>query len=269
MLDGNPALRKGIEDCGVGDDAFHWVGVSFKTLLLLCVLLVTFAWAFQQTTAGLPTAAELTAEAPINQETGEKEIPTVLLPENMTGYFWLSLLGGLCLGFMIIFNPRMAPLSLVYAALEGVVLGSITACLEVNFPAIGFQAGALTLGCVVAMWFLYSFRIIKVTDQFVTGVVAATGAICIAYLISLGLQFFTGQPMPYIHDAGPVGIVISIVIVIVAALNLVIDFHMISELEDDGAPKYMEWYCAFGVMVTLVWLYLEILRLLAKIRSND
>jgi len=94
------------------------------------------------------------------------------------------------------------------------------------------------------------------------------GAILAAYIISLLMQIFTGQPLPYIHDGGPVGIAVSVVIVIIAALNLVIDFHMISELEDRGAPKHMEWYCAFSIMVTLVWLYLECLRLLAKARGS-
>ena len=127
------------------------------------------------------------------------------------------------------------------------------------------QAILLTLGVFVILLGLYASRLIKVTENFRLGVIAATGAIVLVYVVDLIMRAF-GAEVPYLNDAGPVGIGISVVIVIIAALNLVLDFDFIEQGADSRAPRYMNWYAAFGLLVTLVWLYLEILRLLAKTR---
>jgi uncharacterized YccA/Bax inhibitor family protein len=155
----------------------------------------------------------------------------------------------------------------LYAVLEGLFLGGISALYELKFQGIVIQAVALTFGTLAALLLAYKSRLIKVTENFKLGVVAATGGIALVYLISIGLGFF-GIRMPYLHDSGPIGIGISVFIVIVAALNLVLDFDFIEQGAAQGAPKYMEWYAAFGLLVTLIWLYLEILRLLAKVRRR-
>ena len=129
------------------------------------------------------------------------------------------------------------------------------------------QAVALTFGTLAALLVAYTSRLIKVTENFRLGVTAATGAIFLVYVASFVLRLF-GIQMPFIHDTGPLGICISLFIVTVAALNLVLDFDFIERGAKDGLPKYMEWFAAFGLMVTLVWLYLEILRLLGKLRGG-
>jgi uncharacterized YccA/Bax inhibitor family protein len=130
-----------------------------------------------------------------------------------------------------------------------------------------FQAVGLTFGVLAAMLIAYRTGVIKVTDRFRTIVVAATGAIALLYLASIVLSFFNIS-IPFIHQGGTFGIVFSLVVVGIAAMNLALDFDFIHRGVEHGAPKVMEWYAAFGVMVTLIWLYLEILRLLAKIRRR-
>jgi uncharacterized YccA/Bax inhibitor family protein len=155
----------------------------------------------------------------------------------------------------------------VYAALEGLFLGAISAYFEMAYQGIVTQAIILTMGVLFSLLALYKFRIIKVTENFKMIVVAATGGIALIYLVSFIGGFF-GLNMPFIHEGGTFGIIFSVVVVIVAALNLVMDFDFIEEGSEKGAPKYMEWYAAFGLMVTLIWLYLEILRLLSKLRRD-
>ena len=125
----------------------------------------------------------------------------------------------------------------------------------------------LTLGTMFALLIAYKTRIIKPTENFKLGITAATGGIFLIYLVGFVMSFF-GSGIPYIHESGPIGIGFSLVVVVVAALNLVLDFDFIENGADQGAPKYMEWYGAFGLLVTLVWLYLEMLRLLSKLRSR-
>ena len=134
------------------------------------------------------------------------------------------------------------------------------------YPGIVVQAVALTFGTMAAMLLAYRSGVIKVTDKFKAGVFAATGAVCLVYIISMVMSMF-GKPIGFIHDGGTIGIVFSLVVVGIAALNLVIDFDLIRQGAEQGAPKKMEWYGAFALTVTLVWLYLEILRLLAKLRK--
>jgi len=147
-------------------------------------------------------------------------------------------------------------------------LGALSASYESLYNGITLQAALLTMAVFVALLMAYKTRLIKATENFKLGVVAATGGIMIMYLLSFVLGLF-GITVPYLHENSLIGIGISVVIVIVAALNLVLDFDFIEGGAEQGAPKYMEWYGAFGLMVTLVWLYIEILRLLSKLRSRD
>ncbi len=139
--------------------------------------------------------------------------------------------------------------------------------MEAQYPGIATQAVMLTMGVMIAMLAAYYTRLIRVTQGFMTGVMAATGGIFLVYMTTMVLGFF-GVSVPYIHGNGLIGIGFSLVVVGIAAMNLVLDFHMIEEGARSRAPKYMEWYSAFALMVTLVWLYLEILRLLAKLNSR-
>lgn len=176
-------------------------------------------------------------------------------------------IGALVFAMIIIFKPTTAPyLAPVYAALEGLLLGAISALFEVKYPGIVLQAVLCTAGVFLALLLAYQSKLIKVTENFRLGVVAATGGIAIVYLIDFGMRFF-GMNMPFIHETGALGIGVSLFIVAVASLNLVLDFDFIEQGAERGAPKFMEWYAAFGLVVTLVWLYLEMLRLLSKGRK--
>ena len=175
---------------------------------------------------------------------------------------------GLVLALVISFSPKTAPLlSPVYALVEGVVIGSLSMLFEQMYPGIVMQAAGLTFATAFAMLAVYSTGMIRVTHKFRLGIAAATGGIAMMYVVSLLMGVF-GARMPFIHDSGPLGIGISVVIVCVAALNLVLDFDFIERGAASGAPRHMEWYGAFALVVTLIWLYLEFLRLLAKLQRR-
>jgi uncharacterized YccA/Bax inhibitor family protein len=161
--------------------------------------------------------------------------------------------------------PATAPL---YAVLEGFVIGALSAQFERRFPGIVIQSVSLTFATLFALLAIYRSRLIQATENFRLIVAAATGGIFLLYLVNFVLTLFTSIRMPYLHDGGPAGIVVSLFIVLVAALNLVLDFDFVETGAAAGAPKYMEWYGAFGLIVTLVWLYFEMLRLLSKIRRR-
>ncbi|WP_060204964.1 Bax inhibitor-1/YccA family protein [Sporosarcina koreensis] len=187
---------------------------------------------------------------------------------DIQAWLWIGLLGGFIVALITIFAKRAAPYTApLYALLEGLAIGGISAMFESQFEGITTQAILLTLGTLFSLLLVYRSGLIKVTENFKLGVVVATGAIFFVYLADFILRFF-GMEVPFIHETGLVGILISVAIVVVAALNLVLDFDFIEKGTEQQAPKYMEWYGAFGLMVTLVWLYFEILRLLSKIRSN-
>lgn len=182
---------------------------------------------------------------------------------------WGGFIGGLIAAIVTIFKKEWAPYTApVYAAFEGLALGGISAMAEIAFSGIVVQAVMLTVGTFVVLLAAYRSGLIKATENFKLGVVAATGAVGLVYLISFGMRMF-GMEMPYLHSNGIIGIGISLVIVVIAALNLVLDFDFIEKGAEEKAPKFMEWYAAFGLVVTLVWLYLEILRLLMKLNSRD
>jgi uncharacterized YccA/Bax inhibitor family protein len=177
-------------------------------------------------------------------------------------------IGGLIFALVTIFKKEWSPVTApLYAACEGLLLGGISALMELRFPGIVVQAVALTAGTLLCLLLAYRSGLIRATENFKLGIVAATGAVAMIYLATIVLGFF-GVRIPFIHENGLIGIGFSLVVVAIAALNLVLDFDFIEQGAEHGAPKYMEWYAAFGLMVTLVWLYLEILRLLAKLQSR-
>jgi uncharacterized YccA/Bax inhibitor family protein len=181
---------------------------------------------------------------------------------------WLigGAIGGFVFSLITIFKKESARITApIYALLEGLFLGGISAVFEAQFKGIVIQAVALTFGTLFVL--LFKSRIVKATENFKLGIISATGAIALLYLVSIVLGFF-GINVGFIHSSGALGIGISLFVVTIAALNLVLDFDFIENGAAQGAPKYMEWYAAFGLMVTLVWLYIEILRLLAKIANR-
>jgi uncharacterized YccA/Bax inhibitor family protein len=178
-------------------------------------------------------------------------------------------IGGLIVAMVTIFKKEWAAITApIYALLEGLVLGSISAILELRFPGIAIQAVSLTFGTLVVLLLAYRSGLIAVTEKFRLGVIAATGGIALFYIVEIVLGFF-GIHFTAVNGSGAIGIGFSIFVVIIAALNLVLDFDFIETGVRVGAPKYMEWYGAFGLMVTLIWLYFEILRLLSKLRSRE
>ncbi len=178
-------------------------------------------------------------------------------------------IGGFIFALVTIFKKEWSPVTApIYALLEGLVLGGLSAIFELRYPGIAIQAVGLTFGTLFVLLLAYSSRLIKVTDKFRLGIVAATGGIMFFYLLEMLLGFF-GFHFTSINGSGPIGIGFSLIVVGVAALNLVLDFDFVERGVNYGAPKYMEWYGAFGIMVTLVWLYLEMLRLLSKMRSRN
>ncbi len=241
----NPALRddtfRGFGGDIVGGDAMTVQGTVNKTALLLLLALVTAFWTWNRYFAGSGTVGLWTLGGAI---------------------------GGFIVAVVTVFKKQWAPLTApIYALLEGLVLGGISSALEAQYPGIVIQAVGLTFGTLIGLLFAYKSRLIRATEKFKLGVVAATGGIMLVYLITMTLGFF-GVRIPAIYESGAIGIGFSVFVVIVAALNLVLDFDFIENGAARGAPKYMEWYGAFGIMVTLIWLYIEILRLLAKMRSR-
>jgi uncharacterized YccA/Bax inhibitor family protein len=240
----NPALNENTFDgrVAVAGEAMTLQGTVNKTGVLLLCVVVTAAW-----TWGI----------------AHSQTPEAALPW-MTG----GLVGGLVFALVTIFKKEWSPItSPIYALCEGLVLGGISALLERTYPGIAIQAMGLTFGVTAVMLMLYRTGILRATPKFTVGVVAATGGIFLVYMVDLVLGIF-GRHVPLLNSAGPWGIGLSVVIVIIAALNLILDFDFVETGVHARAPKYMEWYGAFGIMVTLVWMYLEILRLLSKVRQR-
>lgn len=223
-------------------------GTVNKSFLLIAIVIGMAAWSWQMTMPASGWAADVQPSIPF--------------------WYWPVIIATFVLSMVLIFKPKTAPyLAPVYAAGEGLLLGTISAIFEVRFPGIIIQAVLGTAGVFTALLLAYKSKMIPVTENFRLGVVAATGGVALVYLIDIIMRAF-GVNVPFIHENGMVGIGISLVVIIIAALNLVLDFDFIEKGAESGAPKYMEWYAAFGLLVTLVWLYLEILRLLSKGRSR-
>jgi uncharacterized YccA/Bax inhibitor family protein len=235
-------------------------GVVMKTAVLLSILVACAGVTWSMASQGF----EAQAEAGIQGMQGMQQVPPNI---------YMYIMGGGIIGFVLAiittFKPNISPYtSPFYAAAEGVFLGGISAMFNYAYPGVVVQAVGLTFGTLFALLAAYATGVIKASENFKLGVVAATGGIALFYVASMVLGFF-GVHVPLINSAGPFGIAFSVFVVIIAALNLVLDFDFIENGCAQGAPKYMEWYAGFGLLVTLVWLYLEILRLLVKLRGRD
>jgi uncharacterized YccA/Bax inhibitor family protein len=190
-------------------------------------------------------------------------------PTDVAGLLMVGAFGGFICAMVTCFKKEWSPVTApIYALLEGLFLGGISAFIDLRYPGIAIEAVGLTFGTLLALLMAYSSGLIKVTQKFRLGIFAATGGIMIFYLLQMQLGLF-GVRFLAVNGAGPIGIGFSLFVVAIAALNLVLDFDFIEQGVAYGAPKYMEWYGAFGIMVTLVWLYIEILNLLSKMRSRN
>ena len=253
MRASNPVLNESTFDSEAqfttGPGRMTLGGTVMKTSALVIILLTTGALSWTQLHASMANGG------------------------SRPGWYMLALIGGSLGAFVVAmitsFVPKASPITApLYAALEGVFLGLVSALFEGMYAGIVFQAVALTISVLVCLLFLYATRVIAVTENLKIGIVAATGAIALVYLASMVLSIF-GVSIPYIHGSGIIGIIFSLVVVGIAAMNLVLDFDFIEQGAKQPTPKYMEWYAGFGLLVTLVWLYLEILKLLAKLRGRD
>ena len=240
MRSGNPALKGEIFTgmrAAQGESAMTIQGTTNKTFILLGLAMLMAFWAW-----GNPRIA--------------------------TPFLFPALIGGFIVAIVTVFKKEWSPITApIYAALEGIVLGAISLAFEKSYPGIVKQAIGLTFGVLFSLLVIYKSSLIKVTENFKLGVFAATGGIALFYLVSMIASFF-GARFQIIYGNSLIAIGFSVFVVIIAALNLVMDFDFIEKGAEYGAPKYMEWYGAFGLIVTLVWLYLEILRLLAKLQSR-
>ena len=246
MRTANPALKDstfaGVR-AAAGEPAMTLRGTAAKSLLLL--LLTVFAAGF---TWNAVAAGNL----------------GIVGPATIVGG-----IGGFIVALVTVFKPKASPYTApLYAVLEGLLLGGVSALYNARFAGLPLQAVTLTFGVFAALLLVYRTGIVRVTQNFRLGVFAATGGIAIMYLLSFVLRLF-GVQMAFLHDSSPLSIGISLVVVVVAALNLVLDFDFIERGVERGAPRFMEWYAVFGLLVTLVWLYLEILRLLGKLQGRS
>ena len=243
LRSGNPALTADTFTSiprTSSENAMTISGTVNKTALALAILFVAATYVWSQGAAGA-------------------------LP---TGFIWGGFIGGFVVALVTVFKQTWAPYTTpLYAGLEGLALGGISFIFEQQYPGIVSQAIFLTFGTLGGLLLAYRSGVIRATENFKLGVVAATGGIGLVYFLSFILGFF-GINIPLIHSSGTFGILFSLFVVVIAALNLVLDFDFIEEGAERGAPQYMEWYGAFGLLVTLVWLYLELLRLLVKLRSR-
>ena len=219
-----------------------------KIGILLLIAVSTASWSWDKTLAAASQAAE----------------PGLAGASTFMGAGIVGFILAIATVFKPTWSPYTAPL---YAAVEGVFLGAISAFFEMRYPGIAMQAAFGTMATLGAMLFCYKTGIIRATEKFKTGVFAATGGIMGLYVISWILGMF-GVEIPMIHGGGMMGIGFSLFVVGLAALNLILDFDHIEAGERAGAPKFMEWYGAFTIMITLVWLYMEMLRLLAKLKEE-
>jgi uncharacterized YccA/Bax inhibitor family protein len=247
MATANPAMNMAVYQQAGHAESMSSVmtlqGTVLKTAVLVAILVATAGYTWMQTEAGALKLAY--------------------------GLLAVGGIGGFILAMITCFFPKASPFTApIYAGLQGLFLGGISVAINQRYPGIALQAFGLTVGVLVFMLFLYGTGIVRATEKFKIGVIAATGAIFLVYLATMILGFF-GVAIPYIHGSGPIGIGFSVVVVVIAALNLVLDFDFIEQGVARQAPKYMEWYGGFSLMVTLVWMYIEILRLLSKIRSNQ
>lgn len=249
----DPALAGGPKPAG--GSAVMTVGGSVSATLVLMVLLIgSAAFGWSQVTQTIPTTNPFTGEAQNN----------ISFPP----WIIIAMLVGLGLGLLTAFMPKLARITApLYALAFGAAIGAISAVYNNAYDGIVTQAVFATLAIFATMLFLYVTRIIKVTNKYVMVVTAATMGIFVMYALAFVMSLF-GAELTFLNTPSPLSIGISVVIIIVAALNLGIDFAFIEKASAAGVPKYMEWYAAFGVVTTLVWIYLEVLRLLSLLNRN-
>lgn len=244
MYSGNPVLSpdrlKGVPRSGLGEMSIS--GTIAKTAIALLILVGGAALSWYQASIASPWLMPL---------------------------IWGGTIGGLVVALVTVFKQSWAPITApIYAWLEGLVLGGISALFEARFPGVAMQAVALTFGVLFSLLLAYQAGIIRASEPFRRGIVAATGGIVLVYLVSFVLGFF-GISNPLVSGTSLVAIAFNVFVVVIAALNLVLDFDLIERLTNSSAPHYMEWYAAFGLMVTLVWLYIEILNLLVRLQGRS
>jgi uncharacterized YccA/Bax inhibitor family protein len=249
----NPVFGKNIfnQTASVEDGVMTVNGTINKTglMLLIVILAASFTWgkffgAIDPATPGV-------------------------MPQGIMMWTLIGAIGGLITALITTFSPRRAPMTApIYAAFEGLFLGAVSAMFEAMYPGLVMRAVSLTFGVFFIMLLLYRSGTIRPTEKFRTIIFAATGGIALVYLGSFIAGMF-GVNVSFLHDSSPLSIGISLFVVAIAALNLILDFDMITQGANARAPKYMEWFGAFGLMVTLIWLYLEMLRLLSKLASRD
>lgn len=240
----NPMLKdNNYRLTGAGNESMSVTGTVNKTLILFALLLCSFIYTWNQ-------------------------IMTEGLFTSVTAIIMGSAIFGFVLYLVTVFKKEWSPVTApIYALVEGVILGTISAMYEMRMPGIVFNAVILTFGVFGTILLCYRWGLLKATPMFKKCIFFATAAIGIVYLAGFIMSFF-GTSIPMIHDAGPIGIGFSLFVVGLAALNLVMDFDFIEQSARMRAPKYMEWFSAFGLMITLIWLYLEILRLLSKLNKR-
>ena len=246
----NPALKENIfhRDYASSNEVMTVNGTVNKTALSLMLVILAALYTWNKFFNAVTPEAGMSAVMP-----------------------WLLIggIGGFVTALVTIFRPRSAAISVpIYAVLQGLLLGGLSAVFEAQFGGIVMRAVALSLAVFAAMLFLYRSGIIKVTRGFMLGVLAATGGIFLVYIVSFIAGLF-GAQMGFLYGNSNLSIGFSLAVVAVAALNLVLDFAFIEKAADSGAAKHMEWYGAFGLLVTLIWLYLEMLRLLSKLASRN
>lgn len=244
----NPTFRRDTyAPVAHGQETMSYAGVTNKGLILFALLMMTFIYTWNSTMQSLAAGVQ----------------------QGMGMFVIGGGIGGFILAIITIFKKEWSPITApLYALCEGLLLGSISALYEFQFQGLVFNAVTITFGVFISLLLMYRWGFIRATGTFKKVIFGATAAIGLVYLASFVLSFFSIQ-MPLIHSNGIMGIGFSLVVVTIAALNLVLDFDSIENGIKMKAPKYMEWYSSFALLVTLIWLYLEILRLLSKLRSRD
>lgn len=251
MTSSNPTFGRDVFSSTrqVGSETMTVTGTVNKSFFLLALVFATATWSWQETWKQI-----LTPEMAVGIA-----FPSILIGSAIVGFVL-----GLITVFFKTASPYTAPM---YALAEGVVLGTLSAVMEQRYGGIVFQAVLGTFGTFFFMLFLYRSGYVQATDGFKRGMMAAMGGVMLIYLVSFIMGLF-GKHIPYIHESGPIGIGFSVFVVGLAAFSFILDFDNIEQGERVRAAKYMEWYGAFGLLVTLVWLYIEILRLLSKFRER-
>ncbi|OED36660.1 hypothetical protein AB834_02775 [PVC group bacterium (ex Bugula neritina AB1)] len=243
MRTSNPVLSKDVFSRYHSGDSVSKMtvqGVVSKTAILFLCVLATASWSWAQGSQGL----------------------------SIGGWFMGASIFGFILAIVMAFKPQYAPvLAPAYSLCQGVTIGFISSLFERSYPGLVMQAVVLTFSVLGTMLFLYKARIIQATDRFRRIIMIGMGAIFLVYFMSMILSFFSVQ-IPMIHSSGPIGILFSFVVIGFASFSLIMDFDFIEQGSRYGAPKYMEWYASFGLIVTLIWIYMEILRLLAKLSDR-